>query len=591
MSTFRIAMVQMNPTVGDLDGNVRRIVSWLREAKKAKPDLVAFPELAITGYPPEDLLLKPQFVADNRRALNRVIRACRDCVAVVGYVGQGGLSDQKEGAASVLPAGRHELYNAAAVIAEGSLATTYAKWYLPNYGVFDESRYFHPGRRLPLITVNGTVVGVNICEDIWLPEGPTRRQAAAGAEIIVNINASPFHLGKSRSREQMLATRARDNRVIVTYTNTVGGQDELVFDGNSVVIDHTGEIIARAKGFEQDLLVVDLNIESVARARVGEGRKPRLSGKAGAVVDRLVLKGRPYTKRTRLVPSSEILADPLDEVYRALTLGVRDYVRKNGFKHVVIGVSGGIDSALTAVIAVDALGADNVLGVFMPSPYTSRESREDTNELVRRLGIQLKTMPITPSFKSYLQTLKSSFEGTKVDATEENLQARIRCNMLMALSNKFGHLVLTTGNKSEMSVGYATLYGDMAGGFAVIKDVPKTMVYELAQRRNRQGTMAVIPKRIVDRAPTAELRPNQKDEDSLPTYPVLDPILKAYVEDDRSVDEMVDMGFDRKTVLRVVGLVDRSEYKRRQAPVGIKITHRGLGKDRRMPITNGYRGI
>jgi len=591
MRTFRIAMVQMNPTVGDLDGNVRRIVSWLRAAKKAKPDLVAFPELAITGYPPEDLLLKPQFVADNRRALNRVIRACRDCVAVVGYVGQGGLSDQKEGAASVLPAGRHELYNAAAVIAEGSLATTYAKWYLPNYCVFDESRYFHPGRRLPLITVNGTVVGVNICEDIWLPEGPTRRQAAAGAEIIVNINASPFHLGKSRSREQMLATRARDNRVIVTYTNTVGGQDELVFDGNSVVIDHTGEIIARAKGFEQDLLVVDLNIESVARARVGEGRKPRLSGKAGAVVDRLVLKGRPYTKRTRLVPSAEILADPLDEVYRALTLGVRDYVRKNGFKHVVIGVSGGIDSALTAVIAVDALGADNVLGVFMPSPYTSRERREDTKELVRRLGIQLKTMPITPSFKSYLQTLKSSFEGTKVDATEENLQARIRGNMLMALSNKFGHLVLTTGNKSEMSVGYATLYGDMAGGFAVIKDVPKTMVYELAQRRNRQGTMAVIPKRIVDRAPTAELRPNQKDEDSLPTYPVLDPILKAYVEDDRSVDEMVDMGFDRKTVLRVVGLVDRSEYKRRQAPVGIKITHRGLGKDRRMPITNGYRGI
>ena len=591
MRTFRIAMVQMNPTVGDLDGNVRRIVGWVREAKKAKPDLVAFPELAITGYPPEDLLLKPQFVTDNRRALNEVIRTCRDGVTVVGYVGQGGLSDQKEEAASVLPAGRHELYNAAAVIADRRLVTTYAKWYLPNYGVFDESRYFHPGRRLPLITVNGTVVGVNICEDIWLPEGPTRRQAAAGAEVIVNINASPFHLGKSRSREQMLATRARDNRVIVTYTNTVGGQDELVFDGNSVVIDHTGEIIARAKGFEEDLLVVDLNVEAVARARVGEGRKPGLSGKAGAVIDRFVLKGKSQPKRTRLIPSGEVLADPLDEVYRALTLGVRDYVRKNGFKHVVIGLSGGIDSALTAVIAVDALGADNVLGVFMPSPYTSRESREDTNELVRRLGIQLKTMPITPSFKSYLQTLKGAFEGTKVDATEENLQARIRGNMLMALSNKFGHLVLTTGNKSEMSVGYATLYGDMAGGFAVIKDVPKTMVYELAQRCNRRGTTAVIPKRIVDRAPTAELRPNQKDEDSLPPYPVLDPILKAYVEDDRSVDEMVEMGFDRKTVLRVVRLVDRSEYKRRQAPVGIKITHRGLGKDRRMPITNGYRGI
>ena len=591
MRTFRIAMVQMNPTVGDLDGNVRRILTWLREAKTSKPDLVAFPELAITGYPPEDLLLKPQFVADNRRALNEVVRACRECVVVVGYVGQGGLSDQKEGAAFVLPAGRHELYNAAAVITERRIVTSYAKWYLPNYGVFDESRYFHPGRRLPLITINGTVVGVNICEDIWLPEGPTRRQAAAGAEVIVNINASPFHVGKSRSREEMLATRARDNRVIVTYTNTIGGQDELIFDGNSVAIDHTGEIIARAKGFEEDLLVVDLNIESVARARVSGGRKTGFIGKAGAVVDRLVLKGQSPGKRTRVVPSTEVLADPLDEVYRALTLGVRDYVRKNGFKHVVIGLSGGIDSALTAVIAVDALGADNVLGVFMPSPYTSRESREDTNELVRRLGIRLKTLPITPAFKSYLHTLKNPFEGTKVDETEENLQARIRGNILMALSNKFGHLVLTTGNKSEMSVGYATLYGDMAGGFAVIKDVPKTMVYELAERRNRQTTKAVIPKRIVDRAPTAELRPNQKDEDSLPPYAILDPILKAYVEDDRSVDEMVEMGFDRKTVLRVVGMVDRSEYKRRQAPVGIKITHRGLGKDRRMPITNGYRGM
>src|SRR5215467_14500364 len=591
MRTFRIAMVQMNPTVGDLDGNVRRILTWLREAKKSKPDLVAFPELAITGYPPEDLLLKPQFVADNRRALNEVVRACRECVVVVGYVGQVGLSDQKEGAAFVLPAGRHELYNAAAVITERRIVTSYAKWYLPNYGVFDESRYFHPGRRLPLITINGTVVGVNICEDIWLPEGPTRRQAAAGAEVIVNINASPFHVGKSRSREEMLATRARDNRVIVTYTNTIGGQDELIFDGNSVAIDHTGEIIARAKGFEEDLLVVDLNIESVARARVSGGRKTGFIGKAGAVVDRLVLKGQSPGKRTRLVPSTEVLADPLDEVYRALTLGVRDYVGKNGFKQVVIGLSGGIDSALTAVIAVDALGADNVLGVFMPSPYTSRESREDTNELVRRLGIRLKTLPITPAFKSYLHTLKNPFEGTKVDETEENLQARIRGNVLMALSNKFGHLVLTTGNKSEMSVGYATLYGDMAGGFAVIKDVPKTMVYELATLRNRQGEMAVIPKRILDRPPTAELRHNQKDEDSLPPYALLDPILKAYVEEDRSVQEIVAMGYELATVLRVVALVDRSEYKRRQAPVGIKITHRALGKDRRMPITNGYRGI
>ncbi len=590
MRTFRIAMVQMNPTVGDLEGNVRRIVGWLREARKAKPDLVAFPELAITGYPPEDLLLKPQFVQDNRSALRDVMRACGDLVAVVGYVGEGSVSLRHEAGVSAIPAGRHELYNAAAVIAGRKLVATYAKWHLPNYGVFDENRYFHPGRRVPLLTLRGTVVGVNICEDIWLPDGPTRRQAAAGAEVIVNINASPFHLGKSRSREQMLATRARDNRVIVTYTNTVGGQDELVFDGNSVIVDHTGEVIARAKGFEEDLLIADLNVESVARSKAAQGRKSGLSGKADAAVDRITVTGRPVAKRTKIVPAMEELADPLDEVYRALTLGVHDYVAKNGFKKVVIGLSGGIDSALTAVIAVDALGAENVLGVFMPSPYTSNDSREDTDELAHRLDIPLTTLPITPAFESYLDTLKDSFEGTKVETTEENLQARIRGNLLMALSNKFGHLVLTTGNKSEMSVGYATLYGDMAGGFAVIKDVPKTMVYELARRRNRRDGQPVIPKRILDRAPTAELRPDQKDEDSLPPYAVLDPILKAYVEDDRSVDEMVEMGYDRRTVLRVVALVDRSEYKRRQAPVGIKITHRGLGKDRRMPITNRYSG-
>jgi len=580
-------MVQMNPTVGDLHGNVRRIIGWLKEARKARPDLIAFPELAITGYPPEDLLLKPQFIKDNRRALGEVIRACGDFVAVIGFVGQGRL-EPKPAAAAVLPAGRYELQNAAAIIARRRLVTTYAKWHLPNYGVFDESRYFHPGHRLSLITINGTIVGVNICEDIWLPEGPTCRQAAAGAELIVNINASPFHLGKSRSREQMLATRARENCVMVTYTNTVGGQDELVFDGNSLAVDHTGELIARAKGFEEDLLIADLDVESVARARAAHGRKMSTPAKTESAVDRVNVFPRSARRRSRLFAGIAPLVDPLDEVYQALTLGVRDYVSKNGFKRVVIGLSGGIDSALTAVIAVDALGAGNVLGVFMPSPYTSSDSREDTVELARRLGIQLKTFPITPAFDSYLTTLRETFKGTKVDTTEENLQARIRGNLLMALSNKFGHLVLTTGNKSEMSVGYATLYGDMAGGFAVIKDVPKTMVYELAQRRNRRGTRGVIPKRTLDRPPTAELRPNQKDEDSLPPYVVLDPILKAYVEDDRSIDEMVEMGFERRTVQRVVGLVDRSEYKRRQAPVGIKITHRGLGKDRRMPITNRY---
>ncbi len=590
MRTFRIAMVQMNPTVGDLDGNVRRITGWLREARKAKPDLVAFPELVITGYPPEDLLLKPQFIEDNRRALDEVMRACHGLVVVVGYVGQGLLSDPKTSLLSVVSADRHELYNAAAILAERRLVASYSKRLLPNYGVFDEGRYFHPGRRLPLIAVNGAMVGINICEDIWYPEGPTRMQAAAGAEVIVNINASPFHIGKSRSREQMLATRARENSVIVTYTNMVGAQDELVFDGNSVILDHSGEIVTRGAAFQEDLIVADLDVEAVARGRLSHGRKKSLNAKWAAAVDRFVVKGSSVkTKRSRVVPSLAPPMGELEEVYRALVLGVRDYVGKNRFKNVVIGLSGGVDSALTAVLAVDAIGPENVLGVFMPSPFTSRESREDVDELVRRLGIGLKTLPITPAFDSYRESLKPLFVGTQPDTTEENLQARIRGNMLMALSNKFGHLVLTTGNKSEMSVGYATLYGDMAGGFAVIKDVPKTMVYELAALRNRRDPTPVIPKRTLDRPPSAELRPDQKDEDSLPPYALLDPILKAYVEEDRSVDEIVQMGFQRATVLQIVGLVDRSEYKRRQAPVGIKITHRGLGKDRRMPITNGYR--
>ena len=589
MRTFRIAMVQMNPTVGDLDGNVRRITAWIRQAKKAKADLVVFPELAITGYPPEDLLLKPRFVADNRRALQEIVRHCRGLAAVVGYVSQSDDLDTKPARSSVVAAGAGELYNAAAVIADQKLITTYCKWYLPNYGVFDESRYFHPGRRLPLIRLRGTLVGVNICEDIWWPEGPTRFQAAAGAEVIVNINASPFHLGKSRVREQMLATRARENGVLLTYTNTVGGQDDLVFDGNSVILDHQGEVIARGKGFEEDMIVADLNMEAVARAR-RTGRKKLLPRRIASIVDVHSVSLPPIQKaRVRVVPDVAVVLDPLEEVYRALTLGVRDYVGKNGFTRVVVGLSGGVDSALTAVLAVDALGAENVWGLFMPSPYTSQDSHEDVAELVTRLGISVRTIPITTIFNTYRQALAETFAGRAPDTTEENLQARIRGNFLMAFSNKFGHLVLTTGNKSEMSVGYATLYGDMAGGFAVIKDVPKTMVYDLARLRNLRGTIPVIPKRTLDRPPTAELRPNQKDEDSLPPYEILDPILQAYVEEDRSLEEIVEAGYDRATVARVMTLVDGSEYKRRQAPIGIKITHRALGKDRRMPITNGYR--
>jgi NAD+ synthase (glutamine-hydrolysing) len=591
MRTLRIAMAQMNPTVGDVHGNVHRIRTWLREAKKAKADLIAFPELAVTGYPPEDLLLKPQFVQDNRRALDEVVRACRGLVAVVGYVGQ--QDDQRQQTSSrrpIISDGRHELYNAAALIADGRLVGNYRKWYLPNYGVFDERRYFQHGRRLPLLVIGGITVGVTICEDIWFREGPVRVLAAAGAEVIVNINASPFHVGKSRLREQMLATRARESGAIVAYTNTVGGQDELIFDGNSRILDQSGTVIVRGRAFQEELIVADLPIYRVLPHQLSRGRKTSLHGRNTSTVDRIVVK-MPAVKRKRasVIP---YLAEPLtkmEEVYQALVLAVKEYVRKNGFKRVVIGLSGGVDSALTAAIAVDGLGAEHVLGVFMPSPYTSHESEEDVAELVRCFGIDLNVIPIAPTVEAYRQSLAPSFADRPADTTEENLQARIRGNLLMALSNKFGHLVLTTGNKSELSVGYATLYGDMAGGFAVIKDVPKTMVYELAKFRNSLGPSPVIPKRTLERPPTAELRPNQKDEDSLPPYAILDPILQAYVEEDHSLEEIVEAGFDRTTVARVIQMVDRSEFKRRQAPIGPKITTRAFGKDRRMPITNGYR--
>ncbi|HEX5647613.1 MAG TPA: NAD+ synthase [Nitrospira sp.] len=589
MRKLRVALAQINPTVGDLAGNTRLIKSWIKQARKAGADLVAFPELAVTGYPPEDLLLKPRFIADNRQAMTELARECAGIVAVVGYVEQGSAFKHPVLASSVICADQRELYNAAAILADRRCVATYCKQLLPNYGVFDEGRYFHPGRTLPLITIRGVTLGVNICEDIWFPEGPTRVQAMAGAEVIVNINASPFHIGKSRSREQMLATRARENGVIVTYTNTVGGQDELIFDGNSVIVDQNGEVIARAKAFEEDLIVADLNVEGIVRGRVAPGLNKRLTRRVSETIERVKVKSAaPVRTRVQVIPRVELVLSELEEVYKGLVLGVRDYVNKNGFKKAVIGLSGGVDSALTVVIAADALGAANVLGIFMPSAYTSQDSAEDVAELSRCLSIECRTIAITPVVDVYGRSLAPTFEGRATDTTEENLQARIRGNILMAVSNKFGHLVLTTGNKSEMSVGYATLYGDMAGGFAVLKDVPKTMVYELANLRNRQGAMAVIPKRVLDRPPTAELKPNQKDEDSLPPYPILDPILRAYVEEDRSIEEIIALGFARDTVAHVVGLVDRSEYKRRQAPVGIKITHRGLGKDRRMPITNGY---
>lgn len=576
MRTLRLALAQINSTVGDLAGNVQKISEAIERAKEKRADLIAFPELAISGYPPEDLLLKPQFIEENLQALQKVAKRCKGLTAIVGFV------DREE-----------DIYNAAAVIHDGAVRLVYHKCHLPNYGVFDENRYFQAGKEAPVFTLNGMTLGVNICEDIWYPEGPTFAQAlGGGAEVIININASPYHAGKGLFREEMIATRARDNAAIIAYVNLVGGQDELVFDGGSFVVNESGEILSRAKQFRESLMLIDLSVDSVFRARLHDPR--RRTEKRERVfpeVQKIVLGHTERKGKLKpLLPSLEDRLSRLDEMYSALTLGLADYVHKNGFKKGVIGLSGGIDSALTAAIAVDALGRENVIGVFMPSRYTSQESKEEAEMLARNLGIRLITLPIESPFESYLSLLSHEFENFPADITEENLQSRIRGNLMMALSNKFGWLVLTTGNKSELSVGYATLYGDMAGGFAVIKDVWKTLVYELATERNKKGK-PVIPERTFTRPPTAELRPNQTDQDSLPPYEVLDPILKAYVEEDKSYDEIVAMGFDPTVIAKVIALVDLSEFKRRQAPPGIKLTPRALGKDRRMPITNRYRSF
>jgi NAD+ synthase (glutamine-hydrolysing) len=568
MRTIRISMAQINPVVGDLAGNRDKIIDAIKSARKLNADIVALPELAVTGYPPEDLILKPQFVKDNIRTLKEIQRATRGIVAIVGFV----------------DSNHDHLFNAAAVLTRGKHIYTYRKIFLPNYGVFDEYRYFSPGRRYPVFTVKGIAVGVNICEDIWYEQGPARVQALAGAEVIVNINASPYHKGKGKERLIMLSERAKENNVIISYTNTVGGQDELVFDGQSVVIDRNGKMIARGRQFEEELLTVDVPVPGAVICFPDD--RERFSD----FMDYVSLSERPAATKKRLpVGQPTRPLSKCEEVYHALVLGTRDYMRKNGFRSAVIGLSGGIDSSLVAAVAVEAMGKENVFGVFMPSQYSSNESCEDAYDLARNLGIKILEVPIKQTFESYLTTLRRVFAKTKTDVTEENLQARIRGNILMALSNKFGWLVLTTGNKSEMSVGYATLYGDMAGGFAVIKDMPKTLVYEVSRCVNKLAGKSVIPRRVMTKAPTAELRPNQKDSDSLPLYSELDPILKAYVEDDKERNEIISMGFDRKTVERVIHLVDASEYKRRQAPPGVKITQRGLGKDRRFPITNRYK--
>ena len=562
MRTFRLAMSQINLTVGDLDGNARKILQGIDEARSLRADLVAFPELAITGYPPEDLLFKSQFIEDNLATMRRVAAASTGIAVVVGF------ADADT-----------DLYNAAAVAIDGEVVGVYRKLLLPNYGVFDEMRYFKAGSACPVYVINGTAVGFNVCEDIWSTDGPTATQRSAGAEVIVNINGSPFHAGKRAIREEMLATRASENGLFVAYLNLVGGQDELVFDGASMIFDPAGKMIARAGQFREEMLVTDLDVEAASRSGDGSG--------AAELVP--VSKYSGDTSRPPLSPRLAAPYDEVGEVYAALVLGTADYVRKCAFDKVLIALSGGIDSSLVATVAVDALGSENVVGVAMPSRYSSEGSIIDARELAENMRIELREISIEDAFSAYLDSLETHFAGTEPGLAEENLQSRIRGTLIMALSNKHGWLVLTTGNKSELATGYATLYGDMSGGFAVIKDVPKTLVYKLAEYRNSLDSKPVIPQSVLDKPPSAELRPDQRDQDSLPPYEVLDPILKAYVEDDRAFDEIVGMGFEPDTVRLVVGLVDRSEYKRRQAPPGVKITPRNFGRDRRMPIANRYR--
>jgi len=549
-----VALAQVNPTVGDIAGNAAKIGAWLKKAQRQAADLVVFPELAVTGYPPEDLLLKPLFVAQNIAGLKRIAVAARPTVAVVGFV------DKKAG----------RLFNAAALLAGGRVKAVYHKVFLPNYGVFDEVRYFAAGKEFPVYGIGRTAFGVNVCEDIWHLDGPAGIQAYRGARFIVNINASPYHMGKGAQREKILARQARKNKVPIVYVNCVGGQDELVFDGQSFVVDERGRVVARARAFEEELLIVDL------RAAVSR-KRPK-----GAL--QVSTQEKPSHLPAAVAPR---LAEDA-EVYAALVAGLRDYMAKNGFKKAVLGLSGGVDSSLVAAVASDAIGSPNVLGVAMPSAYSSQGSADDAMTLAANLGITFLTVPIQGIFDQYLKDLRQAFAGREPDVTEENLQARIRGNILMALSNKFGYLALNTGNKSEVSCGYCTLYGDMAGGFGVLKDVPKTLVYRLCSYKNQRDGRLTIPQSVFDKSPSAELRPNQKDTDTLPPYDVLDRVLKLYIEEDRGLAQIVAKGLPQDTVRKVIRMVDANEYKRRQAPPGIKITPRAFGKDRRMPITNRY---
>jgi NAD+ synthase (glutamine-hydrolysing) len=569
----RVALCQLNTTVGDLDGNVAKVLAALDEAEAADCDLAVFPELAITGYPPEDLLLKPGFVADNRAALDEVAAATRRCAAVVGFVDAG-----------------RDLFNAAAVCAGGEVHGVYRKRHLPNYAVFDEQRYFAPApaSELPqLFRIGGVLVGVSICEDAWNPSGPIAAQAAGGAQLIANLNASPYYAGRILERERMLATRAADASCPLVYVNQVGGQDELVFDGASMVMDGEGRLVTRSLQFQEHTMVVDVEVDPVYRKRLLDPRgRPEYTPLP--IVD--VTDEPPVARDGFLVPEAAPALDLVAEVYEALVLGTRDYLRKNGFADVVLGLSGGVDSSLVAVIAADAIGPEHVHGVSMPSRYSSDGSKDDAKLLAERLGLDYRVIPIEPAHAAFLEMLAPELGERPPGLTEENLQSRIRGVTLMALSNEFGWLVLTTGNKSEMAVGYSTLYGDTAGGFAVIKDVPKLLVYELCREYNRRAGREVIDESVLTKPPSAELRPDQRDDQSLPPYDVLDPILAAYVEEDRTRADLIAEGHDPELVMRIARLVDLAEYKRRQTPPGVRVSRKAFGKDRRLPITNRYPG-
>lgn len=572
MKKIRVALAQINPVVGDLERNYQKIVEFIEKAKSLEVDLVAFPELALTGYPPEDLLLKPSFIQKNQEYIDRLSKQVEDIIVVLGSI------DRQE-----------DMYNTTFTFHKGRIIAKYHKHFLPNYGVFDENRYFQRGNSLTILNIDGYKIGLSICEDIWYPENPINTYAVEGCELIVNINASPFSIGKIEKRKELVKVRSRDNSVAIAYVNLVGGQDELVFDGNSFIVNPNGEFIAKGSSFEEELIVADIDLDEIFRYQLKDNRLKNLryEYQRKGNVQEVMVDHSLREKKERIYQNVSLEESQIQQIYKALVLGLRDYIKKSGFSKVVIGLSGGVDSSIVATIATDALGTENVKGILMPSEYTSKESIEDALELAKNLGIETFTIPISDLFSLYLKNLEEVFSGLNPDTTEENLQARIRGNILMALSNKFGWIVLATGNKSEMSVGYSTLYGDMVGGFAVIKDVLKTRVYELCRYRN--SISKVIPDRVLTKPPSAELRPNQTDEAELAPYAILDEIIRMYVEEDYPVGEIVKAGFEESLVKKVIRLIDINEYKRRQAPIGIKITEKAFGKDRRMPIVNKFK--